>query len=150
MNRLARQVTFDCWANQESLRAIQQAKVDSPSLKIAAHIAAVSEHWLIRVEGGDGPMNVWPDLTMSEIELRFQDQLRRWLTMCEQHSDEAMIRYISITGRECVNRFDDVIQEVALHGAHHRGQIALLLRSNGADPPNTTDFIPALRTGQFD
>jgi len=42
MNRLARQVKFD-WANQGSLCAIERAKIDSPALKIAAHIAGVSE-----------------------------------------------------------------------------------------------------------
>jgi hypothetical protein len=44
MNFLSRQVRFHCWANQESLKAIEWADGDtSGAAKIAGHIAGISE-----------------------------------------------------------------------------------------------------------
>jgi uncharacterized damage-inducible protein DinB len=149
VNRLARQVRFDYWANQESLCAIEKAKSDSSTFKIAGHIAGVSELWLARLESTACALKVWPELTAMEIDSIFREQLRRWLALCEIHSIETPVRYISSAGTECLNRFEEIIQEVALHGAHHRGQLALLLRIQGAHPPVSTDFIPALRDERF-
>jgi len=97
------------------------------------------------VEKSDPSLKAWPALTTKEIEAIFRDQKHRWLAMCEPHSAETLVRYNRSSGSECVNSFDEIIQEVALHGAHHRGQIALLLRIEGVNPPASTDFIPALR-----
>ena len=149
MNHLARQVKFDYWANLESLHAIERAKIDSPASKIVSHIAAVSELWLARLEKSSPSLKIWPELSTKAIEEIFRDQRRRWLVICETNSAEMPVQYISSAKGECVNNLGEVIQEVALHGAHHRGQIALLLRSHGADPPASTDFIPALRDGRF-
>ncbi|MBV8475084.1 MAG: hypothetical protein JOZ36_00330 [Acidobacteria bacterium] len=118
-------------------------------MKIGAHIAEVSELWLARLEKTSPSLKVWPTLTMKEIETVFRDQKHRWLAMCKMRSAETLVRYNSSSGSDCVNSFDEIIQEVALHGAHHRGQIALLLRSEGVNPPDSTDFIPALRGGRL-
>jgi DinB family len=47
------------------------------------------------------------------------------------------------------NSPEEVMVEIICHSAHHRGQVALLLRQNGSEPAVSTDFIPALRTGNF-
>ena len=47
------------------------------------------------------------------------------------------------------NSYWEVVLELLSHGAHWRGQIALLLRQAGCEPPKSTDFIPALRAANF-
>jgi hypothetical protein len=51
-----------------------------------------------------------------------------------------------VLGRPVEISDQDVILELAFHGAHHRGQIAM---QAGYDPPGSTDFIPAMRAGRF-
>jgi uncharacterized damage-inducible protein DinB len=57
--------------------------------------------------------------------------------------------YKNTKGEKCVNTYIEVVLELISHGAHHRGQIELLLRQAGLEPPISTDFIPALRAGRF-
>ena len=59
---------------------------------------------------------------------------------------EATITYTNSKGEPCTSRVADVLTHVALHGAHHRGQLVAELRAAGHVPPYV-DFIHATRTG---
>ena len=58
---------------------------------------------------------------------------------------EETFAYRSGKGELCGNTWTEVVLELLAHGAHHRGQIAVLLRQAGIEPPVSTDLIPALR-----
>jgi uncharacterized damage-inducible protein DinB len=80
------------------------------------------------------------------METELRQLLDRWLRLSRCTAMDAQVRYVSSDGESRCNLFSEVLQEVLLHGAHHRGQIALVLRMKGFEPPRSTDFIPALRT----
>jgi len=150
MASIRRNVEFEYWADRQSLKAIMAAEhVVAGALSMVAHIVAISDLWAARVEGATPQLDPWPSFTAAEAQselLRLRD---RWFKLCDCIAVEVQVHYRSSGGQNCANRFDEVIQEVLLHGAHHRGQIALLLRMNGCEPPRSTDFIPALRTQEF-
>lgn len=91
----------------------------------------------------------WPELTLAEALEELTGLRLRWLGFCDAHKADTQIGYRSSSGDARSNAFGEVVQELLLHGAHQRGQIALLLWRDGHEPPQPTDFIPALRLGRF-
>lgn len=143
-------IEFEYWANAQSLKAIDAAKTPIPeALSILGHSIAISKLWIARVEGRTEPFDAWPQMHSAHIKTELERLSERWLTLAERHSPEDEVRYTGSGGQIYSNRFDEVLQEMLLHGAHHRGQLALILRLRGFDPPPSTDFIPALRLGAF-
>jgi hypothetical protein len=61
----------------------------------------------------------------------------------------SVLKYKNTGGQLCCNEFFEVVIELVSHGAHHRGQVALLLRQAGHCPAKSTDFVPALRNSKF-
>jgi len=57
------------------------------------------------------------------------------------------IGYRNSAGRSYENSVADIIIHTAMHGEHHRGQIARLLRAAGREPPYT-DYIQYARREQ--
>ena len=140
------QIRFEHWANSQSLEAIVAASHDLPeALSLVAHIVSISRFWAARVEGMAEKLDPWPTLTAPELEVELRWLLDRWLRLSNCTAMDAQVRYESSDGENRFNPFSEVLQEVFLHGAHHRGQIALVLRMKGFEPPRSTDFIPALR-----
>jgi uncharacterized damage-inducible protein DinB len=56
------------------------------------------------------------------------------------------IEYRNTKGEEWSSRVEDILTHVLMHSAYHRGQIALEMRTAGAEPAST-DFIHAVRQG---
>ena len=59
------------------------------------------------------------------------------------------LTYCDSRGQQGNSFLTQLVQEVVLHAANHRGQIALLLRIDDHEPPASTDFIPGLRSNLF-
>lgn len=143
---LQRAIRFDDWANREALQAITADNAPAQATNILAHIVAVSNLWLSRADGAPTPASMWPEWTLSTIEEEMKSSLDRWqLCLNSGRVTQDRVEYLSSKGKPCSNSFEELVLEVLCHSAHHRGQIALLLRQNGFPPPASTDFIPALR-----
>ncbi len=146
MNRSKQNFQFDYCANMASIEALRH--VSSPPsevLRIAAHIAGIGELWLSRVSRHEPSLAAWPTIQVIDIQSVLARQLERWLSLLDDYSDVSPIGYLTRSGVSVVNTFAEIEQEVLLHSAHHRGQIALLLRQASMDPPASTDYIPTLR-----
>jgi uncharacterized damage-inducible protein DinB len=130
-------------ASIEALR-----KASSPSteaLKIAAHIAGISELWLARVDAREPSLTAWPLIPLSKLAPLCSFQRDRWILLASKYTELSQIPYVTRAGMNVANTFAEIVQEVLLHSAHHRGQIALLLRQSSSEPPVSTDYIPTIR-----
>lgn len=139
------------WADETARRQMADMSADSPERaraeRIYAHIAAAEHIWFRRLEGRAPEQPVWPDLDPDEALALSQSTIAGLTSWVESHSPEELERpilYRNSAGREFENRGIDVVQHVAMHGAYHRGQLALLARMGGAEPIST-DFIAYLR-----
>jgi uncharacterized damage-inducible protein DinB len=150
MATILQQIEFEHWANAQSFKAVDAAGAPIPeAISILAHCVAISNVWAARAEGRTESLEAWPQIGSADLKTELERLRERWVRLAGSHSPEDEIFYTSSNGQKYSNRFDEVLQEVLLHGAHHRGQIALTLRLKGFAPPPSTDFIPALRNAAY-
>lgn len=139
------------WADDAARRQIAGMPAESPERgraeRIYAHIAAAEHIWFCRLTGGSPRQPVWPPLDPEQafaLSRSTVDALTGWVEAASTSDLERSVVYRNSAGVEFENRAMDVIHHVVMHGAYHRGQLALLARMSGAEP-TSTDFIVYLR-----
>ena len=100
--------------------------------------------WLYRLGSGSQPLELFPTGTSIRELPQLLDQMESaWRTYFESLTDAEVARrfeYASYDGPRFSNTVDEVLTQLYGHSLYHRGQIAMLLRSIGAEPA-PTDFI---------
>jgi uncharacterized damage-inducible protein DinB len=145
---LQRALRFDNWANLETLATLKSGNEPSPAVDLLAHTVAVSQLWLSTATGTPRPSSMWPRWTLIATEAQLHSCFAGWKS-CLIAGHSRSFDYVNSKGEPCSNTPEEVIVEIICHSAHHRGQVALLFRQNGSEPAVSTDFIPALRAGNF-
>ena len=147
---LRRTVAHAAWADAR-LAAALGTLPDPPAPAVArfAHLAGAARLWLARVEGTAAPLAVWPVLAPAEAAghlAHAHAAFGRLLGAGAHPAGEreanlaAPVAYVNSQGEAHTNTLGDILTHVALHGAHHRGQILADLRAAGHAPPYV-DFI---------
>lgn len=150
IEHLQRLFSYNHWANREVLTALET--VGSPpvqSVRLLAHILSAERLWLERLQQQPQTQPVWPEFTLAQCRREIEDMHGLWdryLCGLGESDLAATIAYKNSKGERWTNRKDDVLQQVIIHSAHHRGQIVALLRAAGHAPPYI-DFIHAVRQG---
>ena len=148
MDHLARLVAHVGWADARVLGALRAATALPPAvLELYAHVLGAEQVWLARLTGSAASVPVWPALSLDECA-RLAEQNQRDLTayVAELTPGDLGrgISYRNSAGRDFTSTVEDILLHLALHGAYHRGQIAIHLRHAGATP-EPTDFIAFVR-----
>jgi uncharacterized damage-inducible protein DinB len=126
------------------------SRVPPDALRYFAHIAAVEHLWYARIHGAPARHPVWPELSIGEsrdLASRHADLFERLLLDSDGAALSRVVDYRNSAGRAFKNSVGDIVTHVAMHGSHHRGQIARLLRTAGQEPPYT-DYIQFARRDQ--
>lgn len=134
-------------ADRAVLGALRAAPGNAAALELFAHVAGAEETWLARIEQRPPRAPVWPQTGLEEtaaLAAQVHEDLASWLSRADDDSLAAEIAYVNSAGDRFVSRAVDILLHVLLHGAYHRGQIALLLRQGGAVPA-PTDYIAFVR-----
>src|SRR5690606_15628291 len=134
------------------LAALRAAGASFPAaaLREQAHVRGAQATWLARI-AGEGPLlEIWPDLTVDELEEVGHVLDARSLQLHAQLSPEDFSRVVSYRnsrGEPFETPLVDVLQHLALHGQYHRGKVNAGLRSVGAEPV-AVDYIVWSRLGR--
>jgi uncharacterized damage-inducible protein DinB len=137
---------YDIWANARIYRAfssLDPSKERSDIEKLFAHLLTTQRVWVHRIKGNPAPSEIWPVLTMEEMESLLKESPQ----LLESLIDETgrIVTYQNSKGESFQNSVEDILMHLIIHGQHHRAQISSLLRASGVTPP-VTDFIFFLRT----
>lgn len=145
---LARLYAHLAWADEHVLQSLRDTGDDAPrALELLAHILGSEIVWLSRIEGRPSDVPVWPDLSLEEcaaLAARVRREYERFLSTFDPANSHRLVHYRNSAGAEFDSAIGDILLHVALHGAYHRGQIALLLRAGGSAPA-PTDYIAFVR-----
>lgn len=103
------------------------------------------------MKGVPQSLPVWPEWTLDEIEAQLPKLRREWkVFLGAKKAPELALRfqYTNSKGEHFSSTMGDTAIHLAMHGAYHRGQIAMIVR-DAAGEPAYTDFIHAVRTGKI-
>lgn len=138
------------WADTQARDAILTLADDNPlraqATRLYAHIAAAEHVWLTRLDARAPEHKIWPELSLDAAATLAAESTAGLRAIVARGGDELMreVEYRNSTGKTFGNSVADVLAHVALHGAYHRGQIALLAREGGGTPA-VTDYIAFVR-----
>jgi uncharacterized damage-inducible protein DinB len=134
------------WADARALDSLRVSDADTGRAReLLSHIIGAEVVWLARIEGREAELAVWPTLTLEECETasrRVRAGYEALLARIERDPAELarIVHYRNSAGLEFDSSVADILRHVALHGAYHRGQVALLVRLSGT-VPQATDYI---------
>jgi len=133
---------YNLWANNEFSEVLRANQYQNPKiLKLLSHLANAQAIWLSRIKNEKSPVGVWDEHTEKEALELWGNTSQDWLDFIYSGDlEQETISYKNSKGQEFESRLGDILTHVVNHGTHHRGQIALMLREEGIDPP-ASDFI---------
>lgn len=136
------------WADAALLDALRATPGSDPrALTLYAHVVAVEAVWLARIAGRPADVAIWPSLEIDDVAklaARSALELDAFLGSLEPRDLDRAIDYRNSAGVPFRSTIEDILLHVALHGAYHRGQVALVIRGGGGEPAST-DFIAFIR-----
>jgi uncharacterized damage-inducible protein DinB len=148
-DHFARVFRHDAWAQAEVARHLRAAGSPPDGVRLLAHIVGAEWLWLERMGHEPRGLGVWPTLDQDGCEAQLGPLAGALLRLARTLDDDALareVRYVNSQGRAFTSRVHDIVTHLPLHSAHHRGQIASLLRAAGHTPA-VTDFTHAAREG---
>ena len=136
------------WADARAIEALRAMPVpDGDALGLLAHVLGAEHVWLARIEQRTRTVAVWPELDLDGCERLASENRRGFDALIARARPDDLageIAYVNSAGDAFRSTMEDILLHVALHGAYHRGQVALLVRRAGAEP-RPTDYIAFIR-----
>ena len=125
----------------EELRASDQFR---KAVYLLGHIIAARRMWLFRFGVVKANAELFPqETTLAELPAQLSEMESLWSEHLSQLNDTELARvfeYQSYEGPRFRNTIEEILTQLFGHSWYHRGQIAMLLRSIGAEPA-VTDFV---------
>ncbi len=115
------------------------------AVDLFAHMAAARRLWLHRLgAAAQGPAEIFPrGVLLDDLAAEWRGVEAEWTVYLGRLDDAELGRdfaYRSTEGDRYRSRVEDILTQLFGHSWYHRGQIAQLLRSGGAEPA-PTDFV---------
>jgi len=146
---LARLMRHAAWADARSLDSLRAMPAPpQAAIDLLAHVVTAERIYLERLSGADPfPQDFWPALSLEGIAAVAAATAQALPGFVSERDDDTLrrpVRYRDSRGSTHVTPAHEMLLHVALHGQHHRGQIAALVRAAGGEPA-ITDFIAFVR-----
>jgi uncharacterized damage-inducible protein DinB len=132
----------------DSLKSVSDEQRQSEEFRRAVylmgHIVAARHMWLFRFGVVKENVELFPGETrLDELPAQIEEMETLWSQYLSQLNDAELARvfeYQSYEGPRFRNTIEDILTQLFGHSWYHRGQIAQLVRSIGAEPA-VTDFV---------
>jgi len=150
---LRHQFKYDSWANREQQRML--ASLPSPpeqATRLLNHIIAAQWVWLDRLEYKPQRTAVWPEMALADSDRQLHELETGWQQYLDGLTEGDLAKdceYKNSRGESWSSTTLEILSQLILHAAHHRGQISLEIRRSGATPV-PVDYIHAVRKGFLD
>jgi uncharacterized damage-inducible protein DinB len=148
---LERLYDYNYWANQKLFQVVSQLSNEQFTQTVAGsygsvrntlvHVLSAEWGWLDRCGGAKrGPALKPDDYPTADALIdkwnAVEVHVRGFLSTLKDEDLARIVEYTSPRGEKRSGVIGPLLQHGAIHGVHHRGQVALLLRSLGFTPGN--------------
>lgn len=128
---------YNDWANRRLIFALRDAP-SKRALELMAHLLITEREYYERLYGKDSTgFDFWPYLTRaecSELSIENSENFNRLLSKFEEEGLDIRASYKTSEGETRLHTFRDILQHILFHSMNHRGQINLVLSSEGYSP----------------
>ncbi|MBI1292572.1 hypothetical protein GC173_15245 [bacterium] len=136
---------YDEWAFAKSLESITpEIDAGNPRPRLwLAHCIEARQIWLERLLGTSPTRSPFPEWSMAEVASTAVKCHAAWASFWEGRTDadlSQVIAYRNSRGEFFERPMQDILTQLAMHGQHHRGQVATAVREAGGKPA-ATDYI---------
>lgn len=111
---------------------------------LLGHIVAARRMWLFRLGVTGQNAELFPrDVTLEQLRGQLSEMEQLWSEYLRRIDDaelDRVVEYQSYEGPRFRNTVEEILTQLFGHSWYHRGQIAQLIRSIGAEPA-VTDFV---------
>lgn len=140
---------YNAWATPRIIASIESLAGDNgEALRPLSHLLIGEKVWLKRLNGEDTQsINLAPEFSLEECRALEEENSKGFAEYLARISEEGLntvLTYRNSKGTEFNTPVQDVLMQVAFHGAYHRGQAASAVRRLGGAPQNT-DYITFVR-----
>ncbi len=123
---------------------LREAEPFSKALYLMGHLIAARRMWLFRLGFLKENAELFPGTPeLAALPQQLSEVESLWVSYLDQLTDadlERVFEYRSYEGQMFRDSVEDILTQMFGHSWYHRGQIAMLLRSMGAEPA-VTDFV---------
>jgi len=135
---------YDAWANARALDSIEPLGPEGDKARtLMAHLAAAKFNWLDRIHGRQPGTPFFPAWSVAESRAKHAEAEAAWKSFMAGLTDADVSRaivYRNLAGVEARRTYGQIMTQLSLHGPHHRGQVASIVRAAGLEPAKT-DYI---------
>lgn len=114
------------------------------AVDLMGHIVAARRMWLFRFGVTSQPVELFPkNVDLAELPPLVDNMHKEWSAYLDRLDQTELTRsfeYQSYDGPRFSNTVEEILTQLFGHSWYHRGQIAMALRSIGAEPA-VTDFV---------
>ncbi len=135
------------WADARTLTSLRAMREAPPqAMDLFAHLLAAQHVWLRRIEAAPTAYEVFPRLSLDEIERLMHANHAEFDRIAQASASELdrVVHYSNSSGNSFEMPVRDILLHVTHHSMYHRGQVALIVRAAGGTPVGT-DLIVFLR-----
>lgn len=137
------------WADERTVASLRSlGEPPEVAVRTFAHLATTECIHLARMRGEDPfPQDFWPELSLDEASSVAASAVAGWTSLVtgrEVAHLERPVGYRNSSGTRFETAPSRMLVHLAMHGEHHRGQIARTVREEGGEPA-VTDLVVFLR-----
>ena len=126
------------------LANLRESELFSKAVYLMGHIVAARRMWLFRLGFLKEDTDLFTrEISLAELPAQVSAMEAAWSQYLDQLNDDDLLRvfdYRSYEGQRFRNSIEDILTQLFGHSWYHRGQIAMLLRTLGAEPA-VTDLV---------
>jgi uncharacterized damage-inducible protein DinB len=133
-------VRYTVWANDAWIALLEGCHAPPAELlRIMSHVLLGEQAWFQRLADENPDRDIWRTLSTGVLREMHVQHAARYCALLDTNLDR-IVEFVRFTGEHGRTSVSDILIHLALHGAHHRGQLAMRATAYGISSPNT-DFI---------
>ena len=144
MRQYSRLFHYDNACNLKLIEFLEeQEQKPERILQLLNHVVAAKNLWLQRILRKPVTTQPWPDWSVEMLKEMTEKSHNEWtdfLQKLEPSMLDLELEYKNFKGHQFRKPIGVIVDHVLNHGAHHRGQIAMLISNDDQKPP-VMDFV---------